>query len=69
MSPTEKQIEFVEAITDVLGIDFPQSSEEFTKQIYCEFIKKHYDEFRLVMDDIDDFNSDDEMAWFQMLNG
>jgi hypothetical protein len=69
MSPTEKQIEFVEAITAVLGIDFPQSSKEFTKQIYCEFIKEHYDEFMLAVDDIEDFNSEDEMAWFQMLNG
>ena len=69
MSPTEKQIELVEAITDALGIDFPTSSKEFTKQIYCEFIKEYYDEFMLVVDDVEDFNSDDELAWFQMLNG
>ena len=69
MTPTEKQIKFVEEMTRVLGIDFPQSSVEFTKQIYCEFIKEHYDEFKLVMDDIEGFNSDDELAWFQMLNG
>ena len=69
MSPTEKQIKFVEKMTSVLGIDFPQSSAEFTKQTYREFIKEHYDEFKLVMDDIEDFNSDDELAWFQMLNG
>lgn len=69
MSPTKKQIELVEAITDVLEIDFPQSSDEFTKQIYCEFIKEHYDEFRRVIDDINDLNFEDEMAWFQMLNG
>ena len=69
MSPTEKQIKFVEDITDVLGIDFPQSSQEFTKQIYRAFIKEHYDEFMQVIDDINDFNSEDEMSWFQMLNG
>ena len=69
MSPTEKQIEFVEAITEVLGIDFPQSSKEFTKQIYSEFIKAYYDDFMRAVDDINDFNSEDEMAWFQMLNG
>lgn len=69
MSPTEKQIDFVEEITNVLGIDFPQSSKDFTKQIYYEFIKEHYDEFIQVVDDYEDFNSDDEMAWFQMLNG
>lgn len=69
MSPTKKQIELVEAITDVLEIDFPQSSGEFTKQIYCEFIKEHYDEFRRVIDDTNDLSFEDDMAWFQMLNG
>jgi hypothetical protein len=66
-SPTEKQIEFVEAIADALGIDFPTSSKEFTKQIYCEFIKEHYDEFK----DKTEWCSwdEDEMDWFQMLNG
>lgn len=68
-SPTDKQIEFAEAIADMLGIDFPQSSKEFTKQTYYEFIKEHYDNFMQVIDDAEDFNSDDEMAWFQMLNG
>ena len=53
----------------MLGIDFPQSSKEFTKQTYYEFIKEHYDDFMQVIDDAEDFNSDDEMAWFQMLNG
>lgn len=69
MSPTEKQIKLVEAITEVLGIDFPQSSKEFTKQIYSEFIKAYYDDFMQVVDDVNAFNSEDEMAWFQMLNG
>lgn len=67
--PTEKQIEFVEEITKVLGIDFPQSSKEFTKQIYCEFIKEHCDEFIQTVRDVEDINLEDEMAWFQMLNG
>ncbi len=67
MSPTEKQIKFAEAIADVLGIDFPQSSKEFTKQVYCEFIKEHHDELK----DKTDWQSwdEDEMDWFQMLNG
>ena len=69
MSPTEKQIEFAEEITRVLGIDFPQSSREFTKQVYREFIKEHYDEYRQVVDDINDFNFEDELSWFQMING
>lgn len=69
MSPTEKQIEFAEAIARVLGINFPQSSRDFTKWAYYHFIKNHYDEYRLVIADYEDFNSEDEMAWFQMLNG
>jgi hypothetical protein len=66
-SPTEKQIDFVEAITEVLGIDFPQSSKEFTKQIYFEFIKEHHDKWK----DKTEWCSwyEDEMDWFQMLNG
>ena len=67
MSPTEKQIEFAEAIAKELVIDFPQSSKEFTKQIYFEFIKEHYEEFK----DKTEWCSwdEDEMDWFQMLNG
>lgn len=66
-SHTDKQIDFVEAITEVLRIDFPQSSKEFTKQIYFEFIKEHYDEFK---DRTEWYSWDeDEMDWFQMLNG
>lgn len=68
MSPTEKQIAFVEVITEALGIDFPQSSKDFTKQIYCEFIKEHYDEFQEHADHYY-FDGEDEMDWFQMLNG
>lgn len=68
-SPTEKQIEFAEAIASVLGIDFPQSSKDFTKQSYYHFIKNYYDEYKRVVNDYNDFNFEDEMAWFQMLNG
>ena len=67
MVPTEKQIKFVEVIAESLGIDFPQSSKDFTKQIYCEFIKEHYDAFQKLVD-FYDWDDDDEMAWFQMLN-
>lgn len=67
MSPTEKQIEFAEVIATELGIDFPQSSKEFTRQIYWGFIKEHYDELK----DKTEWQSwdEDEMDWFQMLNG
>lgn len=65
--PTEKQIEFVELITKELGIDFPQSSKEFTRKIYFEFIKEYYDKFK----ENTEWCSwdEDEMDWFQMLNG
>ena len=69
MAPTDKQIDFAEEIADVLGIDFPISSKDFTKQTYCEFIKEHYDEYRQVVEDANDLNFEDELAWFQMLNG
>jgi hypothetical protein len=67
MSPTEKQIAFVDIITRDLGIDFPQSSREFTKGTYRMFIKEHYNEWK----DYFDWSSwdEDEMDWFQMLNG
>lgn len=67
MSPTEKQIKFAEAIATELGIDFPQSSKEFTKRVYFEFIKEYCDQFK----DKAEWQSwdEDEMDWFQMLNG
>lgn len=69
MAPTEKQIKFAEDIAKMLGIEFPTSSKEFTKSVYRNFIAAHYDEFMGIMDDAEDFNSEDEMSWFQMLNG
>ena len=66
-SPTEKQIRFAEMIADVLNIDFPTSSKEFTKRVYCHFISDNYAAFKSIMDDYAD--DDDEMLWFQMLNG
>lgn len=37
-SPTQKQINLVETITDCLKIDFPNSSRDFTKWSYAKFI-------------------------------
>lgn len=68
-SPTEKQIKLVETVAEVLGVNFPQSSQEFTKQIYYLFIRDHYDAYRNIVNDVNDVNFEDEMAWFQMLNG
>ena len=66
-SPTEKQIKLAEDIARVLGINFPTSSMEFNKRTYRYFIAAHYDEFKQVISDYAD--DDDEMMWFQMLNG
>lgn len=68
MLPTEKQINFAETIAEVLGLDFPTSSKEFNKRTYRKFINAHYDEFKRVMDECT-ITEEDEMAWFQMLNG
>ena len=69
MSPTDKQIEFADSIAEVLGIDFPQSSKDFNKFVYYKFIKDHYDDYMQFVDDVNDFNNEDETSWFQMLNG
>lgn len=41
-SPTQKQIEFVEAIADKLDLYLP---DEFTKEAYSEFISVWKDEY------------------------
>ena len=44
--PTDKQIEFVEKICSILNItDFPNSSKEFTKWHYSQFIKAHLQDY------------------------
>ena len=40
-SPTEKQIQKADEIARVLGIDFPQSSKDFTYVSYGKFIREH----------------------------
>lgn len=46
IAPTQKQIDFVEAICDCLGIeDFPSYSRQFTKSNYSKFISAHIVEF------------------------
>lgn len=68
MTPTEKQIAFIEDIVKALDIEFPQSSQEFDRKVYAHFIKTHYEEFmEAVGTDLTD--EDDDMVWFQMLNG
>ena len=45
-SPTEKQILLVERITKTLNIDFPNSSKDFTKYQYSNFISNNIDEYK-----------------------
>ena len=51
-SPTEKQIRIVDFIAELLGIDFPQSSDEFTEEIYEDFINDNLDQAMKVADEI-----------------
>ena len=39
--PSDKQIRIADLIAEILEIDFPQSSEEFTEEIYADFINNH----------------------------
>ena len=63
-TPTEKQIRFVEEICSVLGItNFPESSWQFTRWHFKEFISAHIDAYyytinRGYYDDEDDFDFD-----------
>ena len=68
-SPTEKQIKLAEDIARVLGIEFPTTSREFNKRTYYKFIDAYYKDFKRVVDDINEYAWEDEMSWFQMLNG
>lgn len=67
-SPTDKQIAYADAIAKTLNIDFPQSSRDFTRVKYRAFISAHVDEYKEQIQG-DDPAYEDEMAWFQMLNG
>ena len=53
MSPTEKQIKFVEKINSVLGTNFPISSKEFTKYIFSQWISSHIDEYNEIISNND----------------
>lgn len=68
-SPTEKQIKLAEDIAKVLGIEFPTTSKEFNKRTYYKFIDAYYKDFKKIVDDVNELCWEDEMAWFQMLNG
>ena len=61
--PTKAQIDFAEEIADVLRIDFPTCSKEFTKWSYQKFISEHIIEFQNVQRAYQ-ADPEDEMAWW-----
>lgn len=69
-SPTEKQIRLADAIADALGIDFPQSSRDFTRHVYWQFINDHIEDAKMHWRDDGEYIDmwDEEMAWFNPLN-
>ena len=55
LSPTEKQIKFVETICNVLNIaNFPSSSKEYSRKCFSSFISSHIDEFSKTRADINE---------------
>lgn len=44
--PSVKQINLVNKMTNVLNIDFPKSSRDFTEKKYREFINSHMSEYK-----------------------
>ena len=55
--PSQKQIDFANEIAYVLGVDFPQSSADFTSMTYYHFIKNnigHYQEVKAADPNLDD---------------
>ena len=66
--PSEAQIQFADFIAEVLEIDFPQSSDEFTAKTYYEFIHSHIDEARQYMDDDRGDGLWDDIMWTDPLN-
>lgn len=44
-APSKKQMDYADEIADCLGIDFPNSSADFTAQSYYNFIKTHINDY------------------------
>ena len=60
MSPTEKQIAFVEEITRTLGIEFPTCSKDFTKYTYSKFISAYITKYKETQNEIKNNFYDEE---------
>lgn len=66
LSPTEKQIDFVEIMCDVLKItDFPYCSKQFTRKAFSDWISAHVKEYNEIV-----YNSkiDDEWLYDHCVN-
>jgi len=52
--PTERQIEFADAIAEALGINFPRGSWDYTFDAYSDFISAHVDKYYELMAELGD---------------
>lgn len=57
--PTKEQIKRVEEITNLLNIDFPQCSKQFTKKIYKNFIDCYNMEYEKTLELMHDMEESD----------
>ena len=64
-SPTDKQIKLADEIAETLGIDFPMSNADFTKQRYWEFIQTHIQRYNDLLSAGEEsrYDETDYMCW------
>lgn len=71
-SPSDKQIQLVDAITNTLNIDFPLCSKDFTAATYWKFINDNIDRAKIIWFDDGKYGDGpsyyDELNWFSPLN-
>lgn len=71
-SPSEKQIQLVDAIANTLNIDFPLCSKDFTAATYWKFINDNIDRAKRIWFDDGECGDGpsyyDELNWFSPLN-
>ena len=68
--PSDKQIELAEAIANLLELDFPTSSKDFTAAVYWKFINDHIEEARSCWDDDESRGGGfyDDLMYFSPIN-
>ena len=67
-TPSGLQVKLADKIADTLGIDFPWSSDEFTTQMYSDFINENIEKAKAIW--INDLGNESwgEMDWIGPLN-